>query len=189
MNSFRFTNRRLNPRGFQAERRIQPRRARTYAAVRRPAALAAACAVIFACAFVLGRGGGTAAPPREGAQWAVPVVAAGSAIPASLASAPPIEVQAPPARARSTGGGNQAAAPTSARSTLTERLVTEAPTTPASTPPPTPASAPAPQAPSAPAPAAPRTSPSPAPPTSKSGPSSGGSGTVAHPGESFETSG
>jgi hypothetical protein len=190
MNSFRFTNRRLNPRGFQtqAERRLQPRRVRTIAAVRRPLALVAVCAVIFACAFALGRGGGTAAPPREGAQWTVPVIAAGSAIPASLGSAPPIEVQAPPTRVRGTGAGAQAAAGTSAQTTLAQRLVTGAPTSPASPAPPAPVSTPAPQVPSAPAPAAPvqHTSPSVSAPAPKSG-SSGGAPT--HPGESFDTSG
>ncbi|HEV7584217.1 MAG TPA: hypothetical protein VGO14_00400 [Solirubrobacteraceae bacterium] len=170
-------------------RRIQPRRERTIATVRRPLTLAAVCGVIFTCAFVLGRGGGTtAATPREGAQWAVAVVAAGSAIPASLGSAPPIEVEAPPARARGTLAGSQAG--TAGRTTLAERLVTEAPT--ASVPPhlPAPVSAPAPQVPTPPAAPAPRTSPSAGSPTPKTGsPAGGGSPTIAHPGESFDTSG
>jgi hypothetical protein len=145
--------------------------------VRRPLTLGALCAVIFACAFVLGRGGGTAAAPREGAQWTVPVVASGSAIPASLGSAPPIEVEAPATRVR-TGVG--------VRTTLAERLVPEAPASPVSPRLPAPVSAPAPQVPST--PAAP--SPSAAPPTSKSAPAGGeGSPKIAHPGESFDTSG
>ena len=159
-----------------APRRLQPRRGRSIAAVRRPLTLAVVCAVIFACAFVLGRGGGTAAAPREGAQWTVPVVAAGSAIPASLGSAPPIEVEAPATRVRPGAG---------VRTTLTERLVTEAPASAVSPRLPAPVSAPTPQVPSAPAAPSPGT----APPTSKPTPAGGGSPKIAHPGESFDTSG
>jgi hypothetical protein len=149
--------------------------------VRRPLTLGALCAVIFACAFVLGRGGGTAAAPREGAQWTVPVVASGSAIPASLGTAPPIEVEAPAPRVRT---GTVAGA--GVRTTLAERLVPEAPASPVSPRLPAPVSAPAPQVPST--PSAP--SPSAAPPSSKSAPAGGeGSPKIAHPGESFDTSG
>jgi hypothetical protein len=168
---------RLEPRRLQPHR--AQRRARTVAAARRPLTLAAVCAVTFAAAFALGHGGGSAAVPHEAPQWAAPVLAAGGAIPATLGSAPPIQIETPPVRVRGAGGQAATGVRTGLRTTLTERLLTEGPATRL----PAPVSAPTPQVPSAPVTPGAGGPPSAASPTSKSGPP------IAHPGESFDTSG
>jgi hypothetical protein len=110
-----------------ATTRIDPAKRHAAEVRRRGLALAAACAVIFAAAFVLGRSGGsTSTAPHEGVQWVVPQASVGTAVPARLTTAPPIEIETPPPPPHPS---SQAAAGSSGRtsSTVGQSLTTPAP--------------------------------------------------------------
>jgi hypothetical protein len=149
-------------------------------------ALVAAFAVIFAAAFALGRSGtSTTTTPHEGVQWAVPQASVGTAIPARLTTAPPIEIEKPPPPTRHSssqvGGGS------SGRSaTVGQSLATEAPAPAAS--PSRPAPVPTPAPPAAPAPVE-HSSSSGGASAPKSGSSGGGVTQSSQPGQTFESSG
>jgi hypothetical protein len=187
MNSFRFTNRTINPRGVHtgAERRLRAHAGGYHArwGVRELLTAVILCAAIFGAAFALGRDAATPSAPAEGSQWTVPVVSAGPAIPARLATAPPVQVHVPiPVRHRASAPARTGAAPAA---------TAPAATAPAAAPlvvPAAPAAPVAPEPTAAPTPAAP---PAPQPPAQPARPSGGGgTGTRApESGSSFETSG
>jgi hypothetical protein len=183
MNSFRFTNRTINPRGVHTrpERRLRAHAGGYHArwGARELLTAVILCAAIFGAAFALGRDAATPSAPAEGSQWAVPVVSAGTAIPARLATAPPVQVHVPiPVRHPASAPARTGAAPAATAPAAAPLVVPAVPAAPVA---PEPTAAPTPAAP----PAAPQP---PAQPARPSG--GGGTGTRApESGSSFETSG
>jgi hypothetical protein len=189
MNTFRLPTRRIHPRRYPAglDRPAPIVPARKYRAGvegRQFLALAAVCAAIFAGSFAVAHEGSTASSPPEAGPWAVPVVSAGSAIPAHLSGAPTIEIESAAPRAHAVHAATGQAV---ARAPLAEGGAVVSPALPTSSPPATPVS---PQA-LAPSPRE-QAPPSAAPPASSGG-SSGAAPSSATPsreaGKSFDTSG
>jgi hypothetical protein len=191
MNTFRPAARRLHTRRFQAINDLRlPIRVRKQLAGLEPRlflAVVVLCAAIFAGSFALGREGRTTSSHREGSPSAVPVVTVGSAIPAHLSSAPPIQIGRATPKPNAVEAVKGATRQAVAHAPLAESRAIVAPVPATSALPPASVS---PQA-AAEAPAAsPRqpSAPSAAPPAVSHG-SPSGSAPASETGKSFDTSG